>query len=188
MNYFLLRHFNFEPSFKLRWCRTRDLLGLQIQVTAGGMNRWSLEFVILINLEHDTIAVWIIFPVVFMDLFHRLKFHRLNGIFDFTFKIWAQEYFFKDIRYTNLWANVMCKTFCNFKQVYLHVQFTSTWVFWWPYKKWWYIVNIIDVIIYSWCCTWTFVWWAFNEMNNKRWNNIFIKKLYPFLNSIGRHT
>ena len=112
------------------------------------------------------------------------KFHWLNGIFDFTFKIWAQQDFLKNIGYTDLWTDVMCKTFCDFKQVYFHVQCTSTWVFWWPYKKWWYIVNIIDVIIYSWCCTWTFVWWTFNEMNNKCWNNIFIKKLYPFLNSI----
>ena len=32
----LLRYFNFEPSFKLRWCRVRDLFGLQIPVTTGG--------------------------------------------------------------------------------------------------------------------------------------------------------
>ena len=103
---------------------------------------------------------------------------------DFTIKDWAQQDFQKNIRYTDLWTNVMCKTFFDFKQVYLHVQCTLTWVFWWPYKKWWYIVNIIDVIIYSWCCTWTFVWWTFNEMNNKCWNNIFIEKLYTFLNSL----
>ena len=36
LNLPLLRYFNFEPSFKLRWCR---------------------PFVIQINLEHDTIAV-----------------------------------------------------------------------------------------------------------------------------------
>ena len=113
------------------------------------------------------------------------NFHWLNGIFDFTFKIWAQQDFLKNIRYTDLWANLMCKTFCDFKQVYLHVQSTSTWVFWLPYKKWWYIVNIIDVIIYSWSCTWTFVRWTFNEMNTKCWNNIFIEKLYLLLNSLG---
>ena len=28
----ILRYFNFEPSFKLRWCRARDLLGSQIPV------------------------------------------------------------------------------------------------------------------------------------------------------------
>ena len=31
-----LRYFNFEPSFKLRWCRARDLFGSQIPVTTGG--------------------------------------------------------------------------------------------------------------------------------------------------------
>ena len=31
-----LRYFNFEPTFKLRWCRARDLLGSQIPVTTGG--------------------------------------------------------------------------------------------------------------------------------------------------------
>ena len=96
----------------------------------------------------------------------------------------TQEDFEKNIRYTNLWTNVMLKTFRDFKQVYLHAHCTSTLAFWWPYKKWWYIVNIIDMIIYTWCCTWTFVWWRFNEMNNKCWNNIFIEKLYPFLNSL----
>ena len=30
---FALRYFNFEPSFKLRWCRARDLFGSQIPVT-----------------------------------------------------------------------------------------------------------------------------------------------------------
>ena len=32
----ILRYFNFEPSFKLRWCRARDLFGSQFQVTTGG--------------------------------------------------------------------------------------------------------------------------------------------------------
>ena len=31
-----LRYFNFEPSFKLQWCRAQDLFGLQIPVTTGG--------------------------------------------------------------------------------------------------------------------------------------------------------
>ena len=75
----MLRYFNFEPSFKLRWCRARDLFGSQIPVTTGGFElqissiqrshyfvckrfvvqtlMWSLEFVIQINLEHDTITV-----------------------------------------------------------------------------------------------------------------------------------
>ena len=29
-------YFNFEPSFKLLWCRARDLFGLQILVTTKG--------------------------------------------------------------------------------------------------------------------------------------------------------
>ena len=32
----MLRYFNFEASFKLRWCRAQDLFGSQIPVTTGG--------------------------------------------------------------------------------------------------------------------------------------------------------
>ena len=32
----MLRYFNFEPSFKLRWCRAQDLFGSQIPATTGG--------------------------------------------------------------------------------------------------------------------------------------------------------
>ena len=82
----MLRYFIFESSIKLRWCRARDLFGSQIPVTTVGFELripciqsrylthglgndfvckgfavqtllWSLEFVIQINLEHDTIAV-----------------------------------------------------------------------------------------------------------------------------------
>ena len=84
--YFILIYFNFESSFKLRWCRALDLLGSQILVITGGFELqisciqssglgnyfvckrfavqtllWSLEFVILINFEHDTIEVYFIF-------------------------------------------------------------------------------------------------------------------------------
>ena len=31
----MLRYFNFDPSFKLRWCLARDLFGTQIPVTTG---------------------------------------------------------------------------------------------------------------------------------------------------------
>ena len=31
----ILRYFNFEPSFKLRWCRARNLFGSQIPVSTG---------------------------------------------------------------------------------------------------------------------------------------------------------
>ena len=31
-----LRYFNFEPCFKSRWCRARDLFGSQIPVATGG--------------------------------------------------------------------------------------------------------------------------------------------------------
>ena len=36
-NNILLRNFNFEPSFKLRWCRARDLFRSQILMTTGGL-------------------------------------------------------------------------------------------------------------------------------------------------------
>ena len=36
MGLLLLRYFNFEPSFKLQWCRARDLFRSQIAVTTGG--------------------------------------------------------------------------------------------------------------------------------------------------------
>ena len=32
----MLIYFNFEPSFKLRWCRARELFGSQIPVTTAG--------------------------------------------------------------------------------------------------------------------------------------------------------
>ena len=32
----MLRYFNFEPSYKLRWCRAQDLFGSQIPATTGG--------------------------------------------------------------------------------------------------------------------------------------------------------
>ena len=32
----ILRYFNFERSFKLRWCRARDVFGSQIPLTTGG--------------------------------------------------------------------------------------------------------------------------------------------------------
>ena len=61
-----------KTTLKLRWCRARDLFGSQIQETlwpsrlsnnfvckrfAVQTLLWSTEFVIQINLEHDTIAV-----------------------------------------------------------------------------------------------------------------------------------
>ena len=32
----VLRYFNFQPSFKLRWCGAQDLFGSQIPVATGG--------------------------------------------------------------------------------------------------------------------------------------------------------
>ena len=55
----ILRYFNFKPSFKLRWCRSRELFGSQLSVTkrvAVQTLLWSLEFVIKIIIEHDTIT------------------------------------------------------------------------------------------------------------------------------------
>ena len=68
-----LRYFNFEPGFKLRWCRALDLFGSRSPVALwpSGLGNyfvckrftvqallWSLKFVIQKNLEHDTIRVW----------------------------------------------------------------------------------------------------------------------------------
>ena len=39
----LLRYFNFEPSFKLRWYRARDLFASQIPVTTGGGGREGFQ-------------------------------------------------------------------------------------------------------------------------------------------------
>ena len=36
MDVVILRYFNFEPSFKLRWCCAQDLFGSQMPVTTGG--------------------------------------------------------------------------------------------------------------------------------------------------------
>ena len=57
--------------------------------------------------------------------------------------------------------------FLWFKKVFLHAQCTSTLFFWLPKS-----LCFINIITYSWCCSWTFVWWRFKEMNNKCWNNI----------------
>ena len=38
---FLLKYFNFEPSFKLRWCCAQELFGSQIPVTTGFQLRIS---------------------------------------------------------------------------------------------------------------------------------------------------
>ena len=36
LQWFMLKYFNSESSFKLRWCCARDLSGSQISVTTGG--------------------------------------------------------------------------------------------------------------------------------------------------------
>ena len=38
---------------------------------------------------------------------------------------------------------------CDLKQVYLHAQCTSTLIFWWPYKKWWYIIHVVHELLYG---------------------------------------
>ena len=40
LNKRFLRYFNFNPSFKLRWCCAWDLFGSQIPVTTGGFELW----------------------------------------------------------------------------------------------------------------------------------------------------
>ena len=42
----MLRYFNFEPSFKLRWCCARDLFGSQIPVTTGGFAIFGAIFLV----------------------------------------------------------------------------------------------------------------------------------------------
>ena len=44
---FMLRYFNFEPSFKLRYHLARDLLGSQIPVITGGLNCEPLAYNVL---------------------------------------------------------------------------------------------------------------------------------------------
>ena len=38
---FILRHFNFKPSLKLRWCRAQDLYRSQIPVTTESSSQAS---------------------------------------------------------------------------------------------------------------------------------------------------
>ena len=40
----MLRYFNFDESFKLQWCRARDLFGSQISVTQEGLNCEPLAY------------------------------------------------------------------------------------------------------------------------------------------------
>ena len=44
LQWFMLKYFNSEPSFKLRWCCARDLFGSQIPVTTEGLNYKSLAY------------------------------------------------------------------------------------------------------------------------------------------------
>ena len=46
----MLRYFNFEPSFKLRWCRAEDLFRSQISVTTGG---FEMRISYIRNIAHD---------------------------------------------------------------------------------------------------------------------------------------
>ena len=62
----MLRYFIFEPSFKLREFR---------------IVLWSLEFMIQINLEHDTIPISIVFVFYLSFLFRGTKIVTLQVIF-----------------------------------------------------------------------------------------------------------
>ena len=67
----LLRYFNFEPSFKMRLCRARDLFVSQIPVTTGGFDQEGLKVhPIRITLVHE-------FILVNKDIHHR-KVYVLN--------------------------------------------------------------------------------------------------------------
>ena len=60
IQFFILRYFNFEPSFKLRWYCARDLFVSQIPVNTGGFEL-RISFIRSSYLtqyaEYDTIAV-----------------------------------------------------------------------------------------------------------------------------------
>ena len=62
----MLRYFIFEPSFKLREFR---------------IVLWSLEFMIQINLEHDTITISIVLVLYLSFLFRGTKIVTLQVIF-----------------------------------------------------------------------------------------------------------
>ena len=109
----------------LRWYCARDLFGSQIPVTTGEFELriscirssylthysyltllWSLEFVIQINLEHDTIAVWNLARswsiltkiwsfLSFSQIFVRRKFHAVNSTQNFIMKGSKNESFNK---------------------------------------------------------------------------------------------
>ena len=50
---FRLWYFNFEPSFKLRWCRAQDLFGLQTPVATGG-------FVLVITCLREKFGIYLL--------------------------------------------------------------------------------------------------------------------------------
>ena len=52
----MLIYFNLEPSFKLRWCRGRDLLGSQIPVTTG---RFELRISCIRSRYLTHLAQWV---------------------------------------------------------------------------------------------------------------------------------
>ena len=53
----LLRYFYFEPSFKLIWCRARDLFGSQIPVTARGF-KLQISCIWSYSCENSKNALW----------------------------------------------------------------------------------------------------------------------------------
>ena len=71
----MLRYFHFEPSFKLWWCRAHDLCKkFAVQTLLG-----SLEFVIQINLENDTIALIVL---MFSNLIYFVFFDKFPESID----------------------------------------------------------------------------------------------------------
>ena len=52
----MLRYFNFEPSFKLRWCHAQNLFGSEIPATTGGSLMFLTGFI--------SFSVLLLFPLI----------------------------------------------------------------------------------------------------------------------------
>ena len=69
----MLRYFNFEPSFKLRWCRAQDLFGPQIPVTTGGFEL-RISCIRITGLQGKGVSISL------TPLYHIHPLHRHLGI------------------------------------------------------------------------------------------------------------
>ena len=93
---FFLRQFAFWliATFNLQWCRARDLLGSKIPMTTASNCAketllWSLEFVIKINIERETIALWNLAQSC------EVTRHLISSIFNFLKNFFFSYFFLK---------------------------------------------------------------------------------------------